>query len=114
MYQNLNLQARQINPLADPDAYYREAPAFMSLKALADAGGTVTRVRWLKEGGRMDLSYVHGTLPDGTRVHVQDAPALYLRPQWTLKRDLIAWAQEAGVYAKGLGLIDQANWSVAW
>ena len=104
---------RQTNGLEDPTAYYSQEFAFMSLKELAAAGGRITRVRWLKEGRNHDLSYVHGELPSGQTVHVWN-PGFYLRPSWTLKRDLIDWAKEEGVYAKGIGLLDQANWSIAW
>ena len=104
---------RQTNGLEDPTAYYSEEFAFMSLKELASAGGRITRVRLLKEAGRVDLSYVHGTLPSGQTVHVWN-PGFYLLPVRAVKGELIAWAKEEGVYAKGIGLLDEANWSIAW
>lgn len=102
----------ETNPIES--GYYEDRAErweFMSLKGLSEAGGRVTRVRWLMEMGRADLSYVHGVLPDGTPVHVQGA-CVYLVPRWEMKKSLIQWAKSEGVYGKGIGLLDDANWSV--
>lgn len=87
----------------------------MNLAQVAAAGGKITRLRILgggpHDGFRADISYCHATLPDGTIVPLYaDYPMGFtLR---TLKGELIAWAKEHGVYAKGLGLLDENNWSV--
>lgn len=83
----------------------------MSLGEVADAGGKITRLRVLSDCGRGDVSYVHATLPDGRVVPLhQDYPmGFYMRE---LKGELIKWAKSYGVFAKGLGLLDENNWSV--
>lgn len=89
----------------------------MTLGALVAAGGRVTRVRLLTEvwpgRGRMaDISYIHGTLPSGKVVPLYvDVQSGALRD---LKGEFIAWARREGVYAKGCGLLDEANWSVLY
>lgn len=104
----------EVNGLTDPAAYYAEMPEFMTLGELVAAGGKVTRVRLLTEyrhglGRICDLSYIHGTLPDGRRVSVTHTPTLgYFN---RVSYDLVEWAKEYGVYAKGCGLLDRANWS---
>ena len=65
----------------------------------------------MQERGLCDISYIHATLPDGRTVPV------YLgvgncTPRPALKAAFIAWAKEEGVFAKGLGLLDESNWSV--
>lgn len=109
---NATFAPSEINPLADPNAYYRRDFKHLSLSALAARGGKVTRVRFLKENGLFDLSYIHGELADGTPVHVTDAPAIFLARRYELKGLLIDWAKEAKVYAKGLGLLDESRWSI--
>lgn len=86
----------------------------MSLAEVAKRGGRITRVRILKEGGRCDISYIHATLADGTTVPLYlDMPSsgvgLWFRE---VKGEFIAWAKEQGVFAKGLGLLDESNWAV--
>lgn len=90
----------------------------MTLGQVAKAGGRITRVRILTGnwGGRRfgDISYVHATLPNGTtvpvRIGVDNGIPLY-GPRG-LKATFIAWAKEEGVFAKGIGLLDEGNWSV--
>lgn len=90
----------------------------MTLAEVAARGGKVTRVRLLTEvwgpGVRMaDVSYMHATLPDGKIVPLYvgiDSGALY-GPKG-VKARMIEWAKSEGVYAKGLGLLDEENWSV--
>lgn len=86
-----------------------------TLNELAAAGGKVTRLRMLTERGYpyMDISYAHGTLPDGRIVPINLAGADRLRRR-NLKGDLIEWAKREGVFAKRLGLLDEANWSVLY
>ena len=72
----------------------------------------VVRLRLLTEPGYpyFDVSYVYGQLHDGTYVRLSGAPTQLGRK--TLKRDLIHWAREEGAWAKGLGLLDDCNWSI--
>ena len=89
----------------------------MTLGELVRKGGKVTRVRLLTEvwpgRGRMaDISYIHGTLPSGKVVPLR--LGVYGGPLRGLKGDFIAWAKEEGVFAKGCGLLDEANWSILY
>lgn len=72
----------------------------------------IDRLRLLTEPGYpfYDISYVYGTLKDGTHVRISGVPTRIAR--YTPKRDLINWAKTEGVFAKGLGLLDESNWSV--
>lgn len=72
----------------------------------------ITRLRLLTDQGCpfFDISYCYGVLKDGTHVRIIHTPMSLGRR--TIKRDLIAWAKEEGAYAKGLGLLDDANWSI--
>lgn len=109
----------ETNGLNDPDGYYNREWAHMRLAELSAKGGKVTRVRFLTEkimGVRLaDLSYVHGVLPDGTPVRLEGLPALF-RARWKqeVKKELIEWAKSEGVFAKGIGLLDEGNWSVMY
>ena len=110
--------ANETNPLIDPDAYYESDFVFMNLSELAAKGGRVTRVRFLTDfwpgmGKIADLSYCHGTLPDGTRVHVNVTGGdLMGCPMNKITGELINWAKKEGVFAKGIGLLDRGNWSI--
>lgn len=88
----------------------------MSLAEVARRGGRVTRVRILKEGRYCDISYIHATLRDGTIVPVRlEMPSSGVGLRfYEVKGEFIAWAKEQGVFAKGLGLLDEANWSVLY
>lgn len=72
----------------------------------------ITRLRLLTEPGYpyFDISYVYGVLKDGRHCRIDGAPMHLGRK--TIKRDLIEWAKEEGAYAKGLGLLDDSNWSI--
>lgn len=106
------------NYLTDPEQYHtamREAED-ITLAELAARGGRITRVRIL--AGRWgatwkaDISYIHGVV-GGQPVHVTGYPATDdLYGPRGIKADLITWAREQGVFAKGLGLLDESNWSV--
>lgn len=65
----------------------------------------IDRVRLLTDPGCpvMDVSYVYGTLRNGTHVRV-DIGASQISRQY--KGALIALAKQAGVYAKGLHMLD--------
>lgn len=73
---------------------------------------SIDRLRLLTEPGYpyYDISYCYGTLKDGRHVRISGAPQHLRRSK--PKADLIAWAREEGAYAKGLGLLDEDNWSV--
>lgn len=113
----------------------------MFLSEVAAQGGRISRVRILKEYGRCDISYIHATIPGGRRgcashqsidggpssmcvecvaktkdrvVPVRlNIPAgstcLWFRQ---VKGAFIEWAKAEGVYAKGLGLLDEGTWAV--
>ena len=91
----------------------------MTLGQLVRAGGRVTRVRLLTEnwGGRRmaDISYIHGTLPDGTVVPLYiDASGGPLYGPQGMKHEFVEWAKREGVFAKTCGLLDEENWSVLY
>ena len=73
---------------------------------------SINRLRLLTEPGYdyYDISYCYGTLKDGTHVRVELGISHLGRR--TIKRELIALAKEKGVFAKGLGLLSEANWSI--
>lgn len=99
---------------------YVETEDEVTLSELAADGGKIVRVRWIGgdyipgRGKCYDLSYVHGTKADGTRVrlNLQGCDAWSLIPRREIKGALIAWAKNEGVYAKGLGLLDEGNFSI--
>lgn len=107
---------RETSPL--PSANYHAEVDYaneMTLAEVAAAGGRITRLRILgggrNDGYMADISYCHATLPDGRTVPVhQDFPMCF--PYRRTKAVLIEWAKEHGVFAKGLGLLDEGNWSV--
>lgn len=72
----------------------------------------ITRLRLLTEPGYpyFDISYCYGELKDGTAVRLDGVPMHISRK--APKADLIAWAKSEGAFAKGLGLLDESNWSV--
>lgn len=118
---------REDNPLTDAAAYHAEraeSEVAVTLRDLADQGGRITRLRLLTEvwpgrGRLADVSYIHGRLADGTPVRVID-PAGHLdsfgMPMRAggVQRRLVEWAKAEGVYAKGVGLLDQGNWSILY
>lgn len=110
---NVTAYVNETNPIAE--GYYgKPAARTITLSELQSEGGKVTRVRILTErterGTLADVSYVHGEI-HGVRFNVQLALDL-LVPMNRLKGSLIDWAKREGVYAKGLGLLDDANWSI--
>lgn len=111
--------ANQTNPI-EP-GYHDEVDYKndLTLSQLAAAGGRITRVRFLTDfmwGQRVaDISYVHGTTPDGVIHSIKvTAPQWSLIPQHKIKGALIDWAKAEGVFAKGLGLLDEGNWSILY
>lgn len=101
--------AYETNGLTDTDAYYaveRNAEVDLADPRLA----RVTRLRLLTDAvgyGYWDVSYVHGVLKDGTpcRVHL---PVREFR-RGNLSRQIVEMCREAGVYAKGLGILDAVS-----
>ena len=95
-----------------------EADRDYTLSELQAAGGRVTRVRLLSEfipgrGRCVDISYVHGSIGDRiVRINTSSSPEFSLIPMNKIKGVFIEWAKAEGVFAKGLGLLDEANWSV--
>lgn len=90
--------------------------AAMTLAEVAKAKGTITRIRVLAEKrGRWfgDISYVHATLPSGKIVPVLDHPG-QISNMAARRGEMIEWAKEAKVFAKGLGLLDDSAWSIMW
>lgn len=71
-----------------------------------EKGLKVTRLRLLSDPGfpAWDVSYCHGELEDGTKVHVE-LPFSQL-PKKRITSAIIAHAKRDGVYAKGLGILD--------
>jgi hypothetical protein len=110
--------AKQSNGLVN-GAEYHAAVNYndrLTLREAKAAGGRITRVRVLTERSMgttfCDISYVHATLPDGTTVDVANVRVDNLTPRYKLKGALIEWAKAEGVFAKGIGLLDEGNWSV--
>lgn len=81
-----------------------------TLAELKAAGGTICRVRIFRECGMMDLSSAHGRV-NGEMVQIAQLPHIFC-PRSQFKAQLINWAKEEGVFAKGIGLLDEGNWSV--
>lgn len=73
----------------------------------------VVRLRMLTEPGYpyMDISYCYVQMKDGRYARL-GGHIPTLRKGRFLKVDLIAWAKEEKVFAKGLGLLDENNWSI--
>lgn len=96
--------------------YHSSITEDMTLSELAAAGGKITRVRLLHERGMFDISYIHGQLPSGqgVRLNLQGCPDSFLIPRRTFKGVMIEWAKAEGVFAKGLGLLDDGNYSILW
>lgn len=84
----------------------------MTLKQVEQAGGKISRVRMLQEAGRVDISYIHATLKDGSVVPVRITCNSHLIPRNKIMGEFIEWAKDEGVFAKGLGLLDQSVWSI--
>ncbi len=111
---------QESNPLGDQGHNWDNfEDGAITLRELQDRGGRISRLRFLTDPGfpYLDISYVHGVLPNGrnVRINVQGGCFGTIRkgrnsePQM---RDLIAWAKEEGVYGKGIGMLDQGVWSI--
>ena len=71
----------------------------------------IVRLRLLTDRGFpfWDVSYCYGVLKDGTKVRVNLPQHQF--PRATLKGSLIEMCKREGVFAKGLGLLDENVWS---
>ena len=105
--------------LVDGAAYHDEVDysQTFSLADISRFGGRITRVRLIGEyvprvGKVVDVSYIHAVLPGGKIVPVRSGLD-NLMPLWSVKTRMVNWAKDEGVFAKGLGLLDEGNWSVA-
>jgi hypothetical protein len=109
----------ETNGLTDGAAYHGEVDYTeqYTLSMVAAEGGRISRVRLLTErwpSGRIaDVSYIHATLPSGKMVPVQ-VDCDNCTPLYQIKKAFIDWAKREHVYAKGLGLLDESNWSVLY
>lgn len=99
------------NPITDEVKAIREA--IEQTVELSDARLVkITRLRLVTDPGfpMYDLSYCYGELRSGEPVRVN-------LPEWqfskrTLKRDLIEMCRAAGVYGKGMGILDPSVISI--
>lgn len=76
-----------------------------------EKGLTITRLRLLTDScvPFYDISYCDGML-DGQPVRVE--LPFHQVPKKNMTAFLINEAKKAGVFAKGLGILDKANWSI--
>lgn len=111
--------ANETNGLIDGHAYHGEVDYShtYSLLAVKECGGRISRVRLLTErwpSGRIaDVSYIHATMPNGKVVPVE-VGIDNCTPLHQIKKAMIEWAKREGVYAKGIGLLDEGNWSILY
>lgn len=107
-----NTIANETNPISE--GYFdQEFGGTISLAELSKRGGKVTRVRLLTErtpAGRFaDISYIHGEVAD-VRYDIR-LDMGNLIPVNRVKGEMIEWAKRQGVFAKGIGLLDDRLWS---
>lgn len=114
---------REVNGLDSPLEYHRERrdAEHISLAELQARRGRVTRVRlladvWPGRGRVADVSYIHGVTGDGEPVSIIPSGDLMGMPLRAggVQKHFVQWAKDEGVYAKGLGLLDQGNWSILY
>lgn len=116
---DFNYNPNETNGLINGHVYHGEVDysELYTLSMVAEARGKISRVRLLTErwpSGRFaDVSYIHATLPSGKIVPVQVGMDNLL-PLNKVKGAMIEWAKREGVFAKGLGLLDEGNWSVLY
>lgn len=104
--------AQESTGLIDAGAYHAEVTRRIKRSVYWNTPGLrVTRFRMVTDRGfpMLDKSYCHGML-DGEPVNVE-LPFFQLSKRgW--KGEIIEYAQKDGVYAKGLGILDNA--SILW
>lgn len=111
MQRNADYGYLESNPINDAVKAHREAAD--EIVELDDPRlARIVRLRLVSDPGfpLWDLSYCYGTLKDGTHARVQ-IDELHISRR-APKKDLIAIAKREGVFAKGLGLLDENNWSI--
>lgn len=95
------------------DAAYTHEALEPGVTVLADRRLVkIDRLRLLTDPGCpfFDVSYVYGTLADGTHVRVDLGRDQF--PRQGLSRALVQCAKDAGRYAKGLGMLDNSVLSI--
>jgi hypothetical protein len=110
---------RETNPLGDEGHNWENfEDDAITLAELQARGGRISRLRFLTESGYpyMDVSYVQGVLPNGRNVSINiqgDCSRIRKgRGSEPYMSDLIAWAQDEGVFGKGIGMLDRGVWSI--
>lgn len=99
-------QVSETNPL--PSGYHDEVKPTRSV-SWATKGLYVVRLRLLSDPGFpvWDVSYCHGRMPSGEYVNVE-LPFDQL-PKRGLRRAVVSYAQQEGVYARDLGILDNIS-----
>ena len=109
------IYGNETNGLSTADRARMEAIDYGDVRQLDDPDLVkIVRLRLLTDPGfpYWDVSYCHGELRDGTPVRVNLPVHQFKRSN--LKGEIIAMAKAAGVYAKGMGLLDDAVISKLW
>ena len=99
---------REVNGLVDGQAYHAE-PCEETLEWNDPQLAVVTRLRLLSDPGFpfWDVSYCHGYTKDRKKVNV--ALPFSQLPKRNMKGTIIAYAKKDGVYAKGIGILDNIS-----
>lgn len=98
----------ETNGLGVPGSeYHDQFDADVSVKWNHPDLARITRFRILSDPGfpAWDVSYCHGVLKDGTKVHV-DLPFSQM-PKRGWRKFVVEEAKRDGVYAKGIGILDR-------
>lgn len=109
MHDQNRYPVNESNGLTDPQAYHAQVTHRIERDVLwTEPGLHITRLRLLTERGfpAFDVSYCHGEI-NGEPVNVQ-LPFDQL-PRKGTHRAIIAHAKRDGVYAKGLGILDNIS-----
>lgn len=101
----------ETNPITEQDVKIREEIDY----ALPPTDWTdpnlaqITRLRLLgdRDYPYLDISYCHGVLKDGTPVRVKVPFHLLTKKRW--RSQIVEYAKQDGVYAKGLGIFDNIS-----
>lgn len=105
--------ANETNPLWMSEATHENIDYSEGDVPLSDLRITrIVRLRLLTDPGSpfYDISYCYGQLKDGRYIRVNLGD--HMLPKRGTKGRLIELAKEAGRYGKGLGLLDEGNWSI--
>lgn len=99
------------NPLIDGQAYH--AVERESVQLTDPRLAKVTRLRLLSDRGLpfWDISYTHGVLKDGTPVRIEWPEGGFHPSKRELKRSIVNECKKHGIFAKGLGLLDDGTYS---